>query len=90
MPVSPELRRRAAKALSRYDAETRDAMYRHVWHLHVMDDVRSHARDMGLAINEDLVGFAAEIYVYEGEYDCNLDYWSNIENAVRLAMERSG
>ena len=25
---------------------------------------------------------AAERYVYDGDYDCNLPYWSNIENLL--------
>lgn len=89
MAVSPELKQKAGRILSRYDAETRDAMYRHVWKLRAMDDVRAHAKNMGLELSEDQAEFAAELYVYDGEYDCNESYWFNIENVIRLAIERT-
>ncbi len=58
--------------------EERDYIYRKVWKDHVKEDVKNMYEDM----DEGRVERIAEMYVNEGEYDCNLSYWSNLENLV--------
>ncbi len=58
--------------------EVRDYIYRRVWKEHVKEDVKNMYEDM----DDDRVERIAEMYVNEGEYDCNLSYWSNLENLV--------
>lgn len=58
---------------------------------YVADDVRSHALDLDVELSEGEVDYVVQRYVLDGEYDCNLSYWQNIENlifeAVRLREE---
>ena len=89
MAVSFEMKQRAAGIVTAYDPETRDAVYRHLWQGYVKADIRARAASTGTEMNEDQVEFAADLYAYDGEYDCNESYWSNIDNVIRLALERT-
>lgn len=61
----------------------RDEVYRYLWAGHVREDVRARAEEiLEPALAEDEVDRAAYLYVYEGEYDCNLSYWDNIDNLI--------
>lgn len=64
------------------DSTTRDKIYREVWKEHVMEDIRSHAEDMEVELSNDDIDDIAERYVYNGDYECNLSYWQNIENLI--------
>ncbi len=76
-------------------SEYRDKIYREVWKEYVTTDILSIAKDTGLcskdtdlteSIPENLKRKAEEIadmYVYNGDYDCNLSYWDNLENLIR-------
>ena len=64
------------------DSTTRDKIYREVWKEHVMEDIRSHAEDMEVELSNDDIEDIAERYVYNGDYECNLSYWQNIENLI--------
>ena len=37
-----------------------------------------------IKLTDEQIEKAAELYVYEGVYDCNLSYWDNIENLINL------
>jgi len=65
-----------------FSDELRDAIYRNVWKEHVMEDIEAHAEDIDVELSNDEIEVLAERYVYEGDYDCNLDYWQNIENLI--------
>lgn len=70
------------------DPRTADALYRAVWKDRVLEDIRSRAEDLGdepLAPEQE--DYAAELYVYEGKYDCNLCYWDNIDNVIQTARK---
>lgn len=70
------------------DPRTADALYRAVWKDHVLEDIRSRVDDLDeepLAPEQE--DYAAELYVYEGKYDCNLCYWDNIDNVIQTARE---
>lgn len=54
---------------------------------HVKEDVECHAEEMELTLTEDQVEFAAQCYVYDGDYDCNMTYWDNIEKLINRAVE---
>lgn len=64
-------------------------MYRSVWFDHVCEDIEGYEPDLDLemALTKDQICYAAKRYVYDGEYDCNLSYWQNIENLIHLAQE---
>ena len=66
----------------------KDQIYRHLWKQHVAEDVASHMKDMGVELTEDEIDFVAYRYVYEGEYDCNISYWENIENNINEALSQ--
>lgn len=62
--------------------EEKDAIYRKLWYNHVLEDVYSFANDEDIEITDDIAENVAYRYVYEGDYDCNLSYWSNIKNLI--------
>lgn len=62
--------------------KSRDDIYRHVWKEHVAEDVRSHIEDTDVELSDDDIDEIAEIYVYNGKYDCNLSYWQNLDNLI--------
>lgn len=68
-------------------SKEKDDIYRYLWHQHVKEDVESHAIDMDVELDEDEIDIVAEWYVYDGDYDCNLDYWANIENLIDRCLE---
>jgi hypothetical protein len=64
------------------DCEARDAIYRHIWSKRVREDVENHLENMDETLTDDEIRTVAERYVYQGAYDCNLNYWTNIENLI--------
>lgn len=66
--------------------QDQDDIYRYLWHQHVMEDVEAHSTDMGVTLTKDEIDLAAERYVYDGDYDCNFDYWSNIEGVINKVL----
>lgn len=65
----------------------RDQLYRHLWMKHVVEDITSHLGDIDTELTDEEIEAAAKRYVYDGDYDCNLDYWSNIENVIYRVIE---
>ena len=65
----------------------RDQLYRHLWMKHVVEDITSHLEDIDEELTDEEIEAAAKRYVYDGDYDCNLDYWSNIENVIYRVIE---
>lgn len=64
------------------DWEARDAIYRHIWSERVREDVENHFENMDETLTDDEIRTVAKRYVYQGAYDCNLNYWTNIENLI--------
>lgn len=62
--------------------EDRDDVYRYLWAKSVREDVEGHAADIGIELTPDDIDTIVERYVYDGDYDCNLDYWTNLENLM--------
>lgn len=69
------------------DDYVKDQIYRHLWKNHVIDDVESHMEDMDVTLTKDEIDLAAHRYAYDGDYDCNLSYWDNIENRINDILE---
>lgn len=74
--------------LNGLDAKEKDDIYRYLWAEHVREDVESQlsARngedEDDTDIDEEIIEYVVERYVYEGRYDCNLSYWDNIDNLI--------
>ena len=64
----------------------RDKIYREVWKEHVMEDIREFLKDNDMKLDDEHIDKAATLYVMHGKYDCNLSYWSNIENVIKSVM----
>lgn len=62
--------------------EVKDDIHRDVWAGHVEDDIRTRCEETGKNISEDDVISAAYNYTHEGDYDCTLSYWDNIDKLI--------
>ena len=62
--------------------EEEDKVYRYLWSNHVRNDVVAHAEFLGVVLSDEEIDIITERYVYDGDYDCNLSYWDNIENLI--------
>lgn len=83
--LTPENKAELFKALLDEQSEhEKDQLYRKLWIPYVMEDVKSHADDIGTKLTEYEITKAADLYVYHGKYDCNLTYWDNIESLIEI------
>lgn len=73
--------------LDEQSAHEKDQLYRKLWLPYVMEDVKSHAEDIGAELTENQIARAADLYVYHGKYDCNITYWDNIENLINIVTQ---
>ena len=64
-----------------------DELYRMLWAERVKEDVIGFCEDSEYSLDDGQIEVVVERYVYEGDYDCNLDYWTNIENLVREVID---
>lgn len=62
--------------------EEKDAIYRAVWLNHVKNDIKAFIKDEDITLTEDQINYIGRLYVYDGEYDCNLSYWDNLSNLI--------
>lgn len=65
----------------------KDELYRYLWVNHVKEDVRTVLEEYGVPYLSDddfdaLIDDCANRFVYNGEYDCNTDYWSNLDALI--------
>lgn len=65
----------------------KDKLYRYLWVNHVKEDVRAILEEYDVPYLSDdnfdaLIDDCANRFVYNGEYDCNTDYWSNLEALI--------
>lgn len=72
----------------------RDDIYRMVWSDHVSEDVRGRlSENPDLELNEEeedaLIEDIANAYVYNGDYDCDLSYWDNIDNLIKERLDEN-
>lgn len=87
MGKSKSLESKAVDILKGLTPEEEDALYRAIWKKHVIKDIESHLEDIEETLTDDQIEQAADLYVYDGEYDCNLSYWVNIENVIEQVKE---
>ncbi len=64
-----------------------EMVFRVVWKQYVKEDVLSRIEDVfddfiSNDKRDDIADEAAEQYVFDGRYDSNLDYWSNLDNLI--------
>ena len=64
-----------------------NAVHRYIQHLNVKVDIENYAREQGLNLTKQEIEKAADLYVYDCKYDCNLSYWDNISNVIDMAKE---
>lgn len=78
-PMTDEELHKMIDSLSSYE---QDRIYRYLWSQHVREDVISHAENIGIGLDDGIIDTIVDRYVERGDYDCNLDYWTNIENLI--------
>lgn len=65
--------------------ECKDNVYRTVWAEHVAEDAESHLSDddrfnsLDEEVQTDVCREISHRYVFDGEYDCTQDYWSQLD-----------
>ena len=65
----------------------KDELYHHLWVDYVREDVRAAFEEYDVPYLSDndfeaLIDDCANQFVYNGKYNCNIDYWSNIEELI--------
>lgn len=78
-PMTDEEIHKMINSLSSYE---QDRIYRYLWSQYVRKDVISHAESIGIELDDGAVDMIVDRYVEQGDYDCNLNYWANIENLI--------
>lgn len=68
--------------------EDKDTLYRMLWADYLYEDVYDYVKGNGYPLNESGIQEVINRYVYNGDYDCNLSYWDNINNLVQEALEK--
>lgn len=77
-------RENAEQFIETIPEQLKDAVYRLLWKEYVLEDILSFCEKDRYEMDEETLAAcenAAERYV-EGDYDCNLSYWDNIENVI--------
>lgn len=68
--------------LNQLDWKEKDALYRELRCGYVREDVVDRLNERELDFTESELETIVRKYVYEGDYDCNLSYWTNIDNLI--------
>lgn len=84
-----ELSEKLKNILDGLNTVEKDDLYRYLWAEHVKEDVESFAENIDIDIDDDIVEQVVYRYVYCGDYDCNLNYWTNIENLIKEEKENN-
>lgn len=56
----------------------------------IREDVKNYCTEHQLPCTDELTSTVAERWVKAGDYDCNADYWSNIETLINEESEKLG
>lgn len=69
---------------------TLDYIYRRLWANHVKEDIISRIKDIFtfLKYDDSDIEECARRYVFDGDYDCNCTYWSNIDAIIYDHFEK--
>lgn len=75
------------KLAENLEFKTSDDLYRILHMPYVKEDVKHMINELEIDTSaydlECLIDDCASRYVYDGDYDCNLSYWQNLENIIR-------
>lgn len=86
--INKDIKEMTAKEIvSELTTKKKDEVYRIIWKEYIKEDIILQAEELGVKLNNDVVDIIANSYVYEGDYDCNLTYWDNIENLIEKYTE---
>lgn len=83
-----ETYKQAEKVIEGLEPNVADAVYRLLWKEHVIKDVKTQleqderSEHMSEESCDALASQCAERYCMQTDYDCNLDYWTNIQNLI--------
>lgn len=86
--------KQAEKIIEGMEPEVKDAMYRLLWKEHLKEDIESQLGQTDFSEKLEhlsdaeyyaMIDRMAEQYA-DGKYDCNLDYWTNIQNLIDNEM----
>ncbi len=78
----------AKSLIVKMDPQVRDAVYRLLWSEYVKEAIKSQINeddrfdDIDDESIEALAERCSDRYCIEGDYDCNLEYWTNIQNLI--------
>ena len=83
-----EARSKAEAILKPLTWDIKDAIYRILWARYVKEDVEACLEDGEYSEYDEydtseVPEKVAERYSFEGDYDCNLSYWENLENLIK-------
>ena len=68
--------------LDQLNARQQDNLYRHLWKQNVRNDIVSYAASIGVSLSDSEIEAAANRYV-NGDYDCSMNYWDNIDSLIK-------
>ena len=79
------------KFISCLNSRSKDELYRTLWREYIEEDVTNRINERSEfddALEEDInqiIKEACDLFVFEGDYDCSLSYWQNIDNVINKA-----
>lgn len=86
--------------IDRLTPSEREQVYREVLAEHTAEDAAARIESENLDITscrisqmsdeekQEMANYVGYRWAFEGEYDCNLDYWSNIDNLIQSYLEQ--
>ena len=83
--MKPKLQPKLEKILAGLTEQEKDDIYSHLHYQHVLQDCYDFCEQEDLSASNETLEHAATLYVYDGDYDCNLPYWPNIANVIEKA-----
>lgn len=79
-------KRKLESIVKELDHFEKDKLYRLLWSEYVKKDFLSQLTPDDNFTDEDIDACVTK-YVYDGGYECNLDYWTNINNIINKRKE---
>lgn len=83
--LKPKLQPKLEKILAGLTEQEKDDIYSHLCYQHVLQDCYDFCEQENLSASDETLEQAATLYVYDGDYECNLPYWLNIANVIEKA-----
>lgn len=80
--VEPKIVWNEDEAIDQLSNQAKERIYRMVEATYVEIDVRTQLENRELTLTEEQIGAIVDRYVENGDYDCNLSYWANIDNLI--------